>query len=93
MGEDIPPSGLTENFAGEGGALVLLRETGQAMILTIWPFDASGNAKIIFHIYWKLINDTACVCTESVKFEKMLQQQWLQLKITFSLGNYIKIVI
>ena len=61
-----------------------------------WPIKPFSKLKTTFCKYWTLIKikiSLACVYKEYEVKVKMVQEQWLQLKMKFLLGYSMKIVI
>ena len=54
-----------------------------------WPFKLFSKAQKIFCKYWTLIKIKSSMTCEYKEYEgkiKMMQKQWLQLKVKFLLG-------
>ena len=61
-----------------------------------WPFEPFAKLKIGFCEYWtsnKIEISMTCASKEYQIKTKLVQEQWLQLKMKFLLGNNFKVVI
>ena len=86
--------GGIRNFA-EGGGIFFTKwwEPGEEWF---WPFEPFAKLKIGFCEYWtsnKIEISMTCASKEYQIKTKMVQEQWLQLKMKFLLGNNFKVVI
>ena len=80
------------NLPGKGGS------TGwqESNKKWFWPLELFLKLKTTFCKYWTLIKIKISMTCMSKEYEvkiKMVQEQWLQLKIKFLLGYNMKIII